>query len=136
MNPWLIGGLVLAILLGALRLHHVVAEAGRDEIRAEWAEANAAEEKRRAANVVAATDKKGKGDAKAKVIYTEITKAVGHYIDRPVYHNICLDDDGLRDARRALADPTASGADRALPPAARVAGWNGGVSLKMDYSSF
>ena len=50
------------------------------------------------------------------VIQTRTQKVIEHvntYIDRPVYHNVCIDADGLRDINTALSPPPAptSGTD-------------------------
>lgn len=65
---------------------------------------------------MAATEKE-KGDAKAKVVYRTITQTVDKYIDRPVYRNVCLDADGLRDANAALAgtSPVTAKPDSRVP---------------------
>lgn len=62
-----------------------------------------------------------KARAQREIVYRTITKQVDKIVDRPVYRNVCLDDDGLRvinDALRgeAAADPgkpatAVSGAD-------------------------
>lgn len=56
-------------------------------------------------------------NAEAQVIYREITVEVDRIVERPVYRDRCLDDDGLRAANRALAGPRAAAAEphRALP---------------------
>lgn len=38
-----------------------------------------------------------------KTVYVTLTKYVDRIIDRPVYHNLCFDDDGMRIANAALA---------------------------------
>ena len=50
-------------------------------------------------------DFKGKED----VVYKVITQTVDKIVERPVYRNVCLDDDGLRSLNAAIsgADPTA-----------------------------
>lgn len=64
-------------------------------------------------------------NAKAKVVYRTITQQVDKYIDRPVYHNLCFDDDGLRDANAALLGSTTPPAkpDGTVSPAAGIGGW-------------
>jgi hypothetical protein len=56
-------------------------------------------------------------NADANIIYREITVEVDRIVDRPVYRDRCLDDDGLRAANRALAGPRAAAAEphRPLP---------------------
>lgn len=48
--------------------------------------------------------------AKIEVRYETITKEVQHVVEKPVYRNICLDDDGLRVIRDALAAASAGAA--------------------------
>lgn len=48
--------------------------------------------------------------AKIEVRYETITKEVQHVVEKPVYRNICFDDDGLRVIRDALATASASAA--------------------------
>lgn len=64
-------------------------------------------------------------NAKASIVYRTITQTVDKIVDRPVYRNVCLDDDGLRLVNAALggvpaapADPgnADSGMPRALAP--------------------
>jgi hypothetical protein len=47
---------------------------------------------------------------KIEVRYQTIEKEVQHVVETPVYRNICLDDDGLRIIRDALATASASAA--------------------------
>ena len=61
-------------------------------------------------NAISASVQQGqeKSDAEYQVIKQRVVK----YIDRPVYRNVCLDADGLRDANAALSgaatDPSKS----------------------------
>ena len=110
-------------------------EKGRAEVQAKWDQAaleqRQAEEKR----IEEASTKKEQGDAKAKVVYRTITQTVDRYIDRPVYRNQCLDDDGLRDANRALLGTItpSSGSDKPMPTADGAAGQDrGGGSAEAD----
>lgn len=54
--------------------------------------------------------------AKRGVVYETITKTVDKLVDRPVYRNVCIDDDGLRQINAALAGHPA--ADPGEPAAA------------------
>lgn len=45
-------------------------------------------------------------NADAKIVYRTITKTVDKIVERPVYRNVCLDDDGLRAANDALSGKT------------------------------
>lgn len=75
---------------------------GKAECKADWDKAIKDQKEKEEAKASAAVKTLGDKDAKAKVVYREITKTIDKYIDRPVYRNICFDDDGLRDANRAL----------------------------------
>ena len=52
-----------------------------------------------------------------RVIYQTITKTVEKIVERPVYRNICFDDDGLRQLNSAVtgAEPAASKPAPAVP---------------------
>lgn len=54
-----------------------------------------------------------------KVIYQTITKTVDRIIDRPIYRNVCFDDDGLRAANAALTGtaPDTSEPNEGVPKA-------------------
>ncbi len=64
-----------------------------------------------------------KARAQREIVYRTITKQVDRIVDRPVYRNVCLDDDGLRVINDALSgqatpdpgqpDAAVSGADAA-----------------------
>lgn len=90
-------------------------EQGKREVQQEW---NEAVDKQAAAELEAG-DKASKAfevdRGKTQVVYRTITKSVDKYIDRPVYRNVCFDDDGLRDANAALGKATA--ANPSKPPA-------------------
>lgn len=131
-NLILYGILAVAILGAAAKFHHDAVVSGKNTVYAEWSKADAAEQARRAANLATATERKGKGDAKAKIVYREIKTSVDRYIDRPVYRNVCLDDDGLLDARRAIEGLTPGGPDKPLSKPAPTGERNRGIGLKMD----
>jgi len=82
---------------------------GRAEVQAAWDDANAKARAAEAAKGNKAATGLEADRGKTRVVYKTITQTVDRYIDRPVYRNVCLDADGLRDANRALlgqgADP-------------------------------
>ena len=45
--------------------------------------------------ISAASDTQEKTREKERVVYRTITKTVDRIIERPVYSNVCLDDDGI-----------------------------------------
>jgi len=92
-------GALIAFGLVSYKIYHAGYAAAERECKDAAEKQRAAEAKKGAA----ASDKKEKQDAKAKVVYRTITKTVDKYIDRPVYRNVCFDVDGLRDANAALS---------------------------------
>lgn len=52
-----------------------------------------------------------KQNASARIIYRDIVHEVEKIVDRPVYRNVCLDDDGVRLANAALAGQAAAPAE-------------------------
>lgn len=68
-----------------------------------------------------AADRHEKSKAAIEVRYQTIEKEVQRVVEKPVYRNICLDDDGLRLVRDALAGP-ASAASQPAGSVPRAAG--------------
>jgi hypothetical protein len=73
--------------------------------------------------------------AKERIVVRTITQYVDRVLERPVYRNVCLDDDGLRLARCAIRG---EGADRCKPdervPGPRgSAGRDGGGGAALDH---
>lgn len=124
MNPYLI----IAALVGAIALAGGAYWKGWSDraARAEVATSKVVEQSHQqavseltAANVPAA--KLEQTNAQEKIVYRTITQQVDRIVDRPVYRDRCIDDDGLRIARAAIAGaPTAAAEpDGAMPgPAA------------------
>lgn len=122
---YLIGAVaVLAIITtGIWKIHHNGYEKGKAEVQAEW---NESVDKQAAAELEqsgTASQNLETQRVQTRVVYRTITRSVDKYIDRPVYRNICFDDDGMRDANAALrktapADPAKP--DTAVPAADRV----------------
>lgn len=88
----------------------------------------AAEQKRmneKAADVAASGHETDK--AKTRVQFKTIYQEVDRVVEKPVYRNVCLDDDGLRLIQAAIgAQPAASQPAPTLPglkPPARWFGW-------------
>jgi hypothetical protein len=65
-----------------------------------------------------AAERHEKAKASIEIRYQTIEKEVQHVVEKPVYRNVCLDGDGLRVLRAALAGP----ADAASQPARAVSG--------------
>lgn len=123
---YLIAGIAVLAMIGGIIFwadRNIATTAGVKKGEAakqlEWdravAKQRAAEEKR----IGEASERKEQADVKAKVVYRTITQTVDRYIDRPIYRNVCLDPDGLRDANNALLGTlaTADKPDGSLPPA-------------------
>lgn len=55
---------------------------------------------------LAAAQQLEKARGEKRIVYRTITQSIDKYIDRPVYRNVCLDADGLRDANAALSGAT------------------------------
>lgn len=107
----------LAIIASLGYIGKRIYDAGGDSVRLEWEKATAQQRKDEAEKMIAASIGLEAGNAKAKVVYRTITQIVDKIIDRPVYRNVCLDDDGLSNANAALSGALtpASKPDKPLP---------------------
>lgn len=109
LSPYLILGTVIGSLLlsGAAYFKGDADAANRYQakIATMQLEANEAAEaeqqKRQAAFMEASSNYEGK-NAEAKIVFRTITRDVNKIVERPVYRDVCLDDDGLRLAQLAL----------------------------------
>ncbi len=119
MIVYIVAGLaLLAALSGAVYgIHHSGYKEGKSEIQADWDKANEKQRKAEADQSQTASTQVEVKSEKAKVIYRTITQSVDKIIDRPVYRNVCLDDDGLRNANAALSGQIAATGepDKPLP---------------------
>ena len=120
MNPYAI----IVALIGAIALSGGAYFKGRADGNANGEVKIAAivEESRKAreAEATAAFKKAEKlevENAKAKIVYRTITRTVDRIVDRPVYLNVCFDDDGVRAVTDAINGTLAPPAepDTALP---------------------
>jgi hypothetical protein len=96
-------GVISLLVLGTLsgigyRIHH----AGYTQGKVECEEAAKKQREKEEKRIDKSATKLEKDNAKARVVYRTITKTIDKYIDRPVYRNVCLDADGVRDANIAL----------------------------------
>ena len=117
---YLVIAAIVAVALAAITMKisnylDTVKEAGRVEVRLQWEQAGAARRAREAAQAAAAATTLENRNEKARIVYRTITERVDHYIDRPVYRNVCFDADGLRDANAALRGDAAPVPDPAQP---------------------
>lgn len=113
----LYAGAALAIMAALAYAYHTVKESGRAEIRLEWSEANRVQRQKEAEQIAKAAKELEDERAKRKVVYRNITRTVDKVVERPVYRNVCLDDDGLRCLDAALKGESAAGCkpDQPLP---------------------
>jgi hypothetical protein len=137
---------MIAVVVGAVS---VVAGAGYDgykhghknganAVQVQWDSAKAEQiaEAQKEVNAVQARLTQASADLEKarnekEIVYRNITRTVTKLVDRPVYRNVCLDDDGLRNINAALAgtaaDPAADpGKSASAVPAADAAGGNDG----------
>lgn len=61
-------------------------------------------------------------NAEAKQGFQVVTEYVDRFIDRPVYRNVCFDDDGLRAANAGLAGALAAKPDQPVSAAEAAGG--------------
>lgn len=93
----------------AYKLDHNGFVRGKAEIQQAWDAANAEARAREAAASAAAAKALAAERAKRKIVIQEVTRYVDKIVDRPVYSNVCLDDDGLRCLGSAINGQDASG---------------------------
>ena len=103
------GFLALALMSGIGYGYKVVKDSGREEVRAEWAQANEAARQREAeASAKAAADLEAERK-KRKIVVKEVTQYVDKIVDRPVYRNVCLDAAGLSCLESAIRGESTAG---------------------------
>lgn len=102
-------GIFLGGLATGIKWH-----AGQDAIAENARQVNQrAVERLQRQNTDTAAERHEKSKAQIEVRYETITKEVRHVVEKPVYRNICLDDDGLRVLSDALAGPTGAASEPA-----------------------
>jgi hypothetical protein len=130
MNPWIILATVLALMGVVGGAEYNGYSRGEAKITAEWDIAKAKQMKDTADEIThiqtqlnSATADLEKAKNERQIIYKTITKKVDRIVDRPVYLNACIDDDGLRLANAALTGKAATDPgqpDPAVPAADAV----------------
>lgn len=126
LNPWAILGVgVIAVSLfvgGYVKGYHDAAADGQVKIEALQLAASEAAQKQRQAELIQSSNASTgfqNDSAKARIVYQTIHDQVTNIVDRPVYRDVCLDDDGLRLANAALGGvptaPNPSGPNTAVP---------------------
>lgn len=109
-----LAALALAALVGiGWRVHHNIYMSGYEKAKAEYAYQLAKAQ----ANYNDVAEQLEVAKSERKVVYETITKTVDRIVDRPVYRNLCLDDDGLRNVNTALAGKPTGKPDAAMPAA-------------------
>jgi hypothetical protein len=99
-------GVITATVIGIYRSGY---SAGEAAVKLEWEEASRAQKEKEANQIKAAAAALEAERAKRKVVYRTITQTVDKIVERPVYRNQCMDDDGLRCVNAALRGESASG---------------------------
>lgn len=124
----LYGLIALAILAALAGIGRSIYNAGFDAAKLECEEAAREQREIEVAQAAEAGTKLENGNAKAKIVYRTITRDVDKIVERPVYRNICLDSDGLRNANAALigALTPAGKPDDGMPGPNPSAGRDGG----------
>lgn len=103
MPTLLLYGIIALAILGALGgIYGAGYRSGSDSVMTEWQEASRVQREKEAKQGHAAAEKKEQGDAKARVVYSQITREVERVVEKPIYHHVCLDPDGMRVARDAI----------------------------------
>ncbi len=135
LSPILLGGTALAFLisLGATGViaHNKGYDAAANEyqIKIDKLQTDARDEVQKVRDAMTAQANEAVNslenqNAKARVLYRTVTQMVDRVVDRPVYRNTCLDDDGLRLVNFALAGITVA------PPASAKP--NGGMPAALS----
>ena len=114
-NPWIILAVVLALMgvVGGAELNGF--SRGEAKITADWnidklkkIKESQDEIARIQTQLNTATADLEVAKNERQIVYKTITKRVDRIIDRPIYLNSCIDDDGMRLANAALAGKAAS----------------------------
>ena len=93
---------------------------GQKEIQAKWDEAALQQREDEIERGRKASMDLGGDRAKTEIVYRTTTKFIDRVVDRPVYRNLCMDDDGLRYLNCAIRGETGTancGPDGPVPPA-------------------
>lgn len=139
--------LALAVIAGLYGLYALVdanwetsagVKKGESKVRAEWSEA--VQEQRDKEEKQGNTASAGlEGDReKTKVVFRTVNNEVEKIVERSIYRDRCLDDDGLRIARCAIRGQGADSCkpDQPMHPAPGTSGRNGSLSIALDYGRF
>lgn len=89
------------------------------------AQAQAQADVQQAQRTSTAVQQHAKVKTETEIRYVTVTREVEKLVERPVYLERCLDDDGLRTLNAQILGADAPGAGPALPDAGNPAGHNG-----------
>jgi hypothetical protein len=129
LSPYLLGGAALAALLafGGGYIQGGRTTANTYQVKIDKLQLDAADRLQRTRDAMQAQSNEAvamleKDNARSHTVFRTITQQVDKIIDRPVFHNVCLDDDGLRLANLALSGvateaPAGPGAGPGMPQA-------------------
>lgn len=140
--PWIIGA---ALLFGAATAIYQYIDnnwatdagvaKGRKEVQAQWDEAKLQQKEEEIERGRNAAHNLGEDRAKSEVVHRTVTKYIDRIVDRPVYRNMCMDDDGLRNLNCAIRGETGTAAcrpDAALPASGGTDGQGRSDSNTLD----
>jgi hypothetical protein len=128
-SPWLLGGTAIALVLafGGGYLKGGEHTANAYQVKIDKLQLDAAAQLQKTRDAMQAQSNEAvemleKDNARSHTVFRTITQQVDKIIDRPVFRNICLDDDGLRLANAALSGvaaeaPTGPSTGTRVPPA-------------------
>ena len=125
----------IAIIAAVWAFHNHGVKQGRAEIQTKWDKANKDQRDAEAKKSAKASTKLEKSNVKARIVTRTVTEYVDRVVERPIYRNVCLDADGLCIARAAIRGESADTCkpDKPVSYTSGSGGWNGKVSLAMDY---
>lgn len=101
-------------------------ERGEANVTAKWEKANREQRAKEAAAANTASTQLETVREKTRTVFRTITQEVDKIVERPVYRNVCLDDDGVQRVNAAIAAGarTAPGEpDRGVPRARSALRW-------------
>ena len=106
LNKYVLGAIALVAILGGV---YYAGWHSRDREFTAYRQQEAADAATKTALVDRINEVSAQKDKEAQVVIKTRTQTIvqheKEYIDRPIYHNVCLDSDGLRDANSALSPP-------------------------------
>lgn len=125
----------VAVIGGIWAFHNHGVRQGRAEVQARWDAAIEEQREQESKAIEKASTKLEASNVKARVVTKQVIVEREKIIDRPIYSNVCLDSDGLRLARCAIAgeNPATCKPDGPVRSAATVDGRDWRIRLALDY---